>query len=201
MMQEGMELHLQLPEKCVTIYTYREGIAMKPVLKYEKALYFTDWKHYLKSRITHEDNYLIWKYITFLRREEAAKNILTAYFWRRRKNDLGAKLGIIVYAGTCGKGLRIWHYGSTIISGDAKVGENCTFHGQACIGNDGSSPEAPVIGNRVDIGAGAKIIGNITIADDIKIGAGAVVTKSCLEKGATLVGVPARIIQKDMLAE
>lgn len=169
---------------------------MNPVMEYEKSLYFRDKKHYLISWITHEDNYLIWKYLTYLRREESAKNKLISFYWRRRKNNLGAKLGIIVYAGTCGKGLRIWHYGSTIISGDAKIGEDCIFHGQACIGNDGSSPAAPVIGNRVDIGAGAKIIGDIFIADDVKIGAGAVVTRSCHEKGAVLTGVPAKILRK-----
>lgn len=167
---------------------------MNPVIAYEKSIYFHSKVHYLTSCITHEDNYLIWKYLYFLRREEAASNKLTQYYWRRRKNDLGAKLGIIIYAGTCGKGLRIWHYGSTIISGDAKIGENCTFHGQACIGNDGSSTVAPVIGNNVDIGVGAKIIGDITIADGVRIGAGAVVIKSCLEAGATLVGVPAKIL-------
>ena len=169
---------------------------MNQVIAYEKRMYFPTTASYLKSRITHEDNYLIWKYLYFLRREEAASSKLTEYYWRRRKNDLGARLGIIIYAGCCGKGLRIWHYGSTIISGDAKIGDNCTFHGQACIGNDGSSTAAPVIGNNVDIGVGAKIIGDITIADGVKIGAGAVVTKSCLEQGSTLVGIPARILQK-----
>ena len=169
---------------------------MNAVLEYEKKIYFKDRKDYLISRITHEDNYLIWKYMTYLRREEAAGNKLAAYFWRRRKNDLGAKLGIVAYAGCCGKGLHIWHYGSVIISGEAKLGENCTFHGQACIGNDGATTAAPVIGNNVDIGVGAKIIGGITIADDVKIGAGAVVTKSCHEKGATLVGIPAKILSK-----
>lgn len=167
---------------------------MNPVIAYEKKLYFPTKKDFLVSWITHEDSFLIWKYLCFLRREEAAANKLTAYYWRRRKNDLGAKLGIIIYAGTCGKGLRIWHYGSTIISGDAKIGEDCTFHGQACIGNDGSSAAAPVIGNNVDIGVGAKIIGDITIADNVKIGAGAVVTRSCHREGATLVGVPAKIL-------
>ena len=170
---------------------------MNSVIAYEKQLYFPTRKDYLISLITHEDNYLIWKYLYFLRREEAASNKLTQYYWRRRKNDLGAKLGIIIYAGTCGKGLRIWHYGSTIISGDARIGESCTFHGQACIGNDGSSVAAPVIGNNVDIGVGAKIIGDITIADDVTIGAGAVVTRSCLEKGATLVGIPAMPLKKE----
>ena len=167
---------------------------MNPVIAYEKSIYFNSKIHFLTSWITHEDNYLIWRYLYFLRREESAANKLTEYYWRRRKNDLGAKLGIIIYAGCCGKGLRIWHYGSTIISGDAKIGENCTFHGQACIGNDGSSTAAPVIGNNADVGVGAKIIGDITIADNVKIGAGAVVTKSCLEQGRTLVGIPAKML-------
>ena len=169
---------------------------MNSVLKAEWELYFRSWKAYLISRITHEDNYLIWKYISYLRREENARNKIAAYFWRRKKNDLGSRLGIVAYAGTCGKGLKIWHYGSVIISGDARVGENCTFHGQACIGNDGRSEKAPVIGNNVDIGVGARIIGDITIADDVRIGANAVVTRSCYEKGATLVGCPARILPR-----
>lgn len=169
---------------------------MNPVIEYEKQMYFPTKGSYWKSRITHEDDYLIWRYLYYLRREEAAGNKFSQYYWRRRKNDLGAKLGIIIYAGCCGKGLRIWHYGSTIISGDAKLGENCIFHGQACIGNDGNSTAAPVIGNNVDIGVGAKIIGDLTIADGVRIGAGAVVTKSCLEENATLVGIPARILGK-----
>lgn len=165
---------------------------MNAVLAYEKTLYFRDTKDYLTAMVTHEDNYLIWKYMTYLRREESAKNKLSAYFWRRKKNDLGSRLGLQIYAGTCARGLHIWHYGSVIISGDAVVGENCTIHGQACIGSDGASDAAPVLGKNVDIGVGAKIIGGVTLADNIRIGAGAVVVKSCETPGATLVGVPAR---------
>lgn len=168
---------------------------MNDVLAYEKKLYFTGKKDYLTAMVTHEDNYLIWKYMTFLRREEAARSKLTAYFWRRKKNNLGSRLGLQIYAGTCARGLHIWHYGSVIISGDAVVGENCTIHGQACIGSDGASDVAPVLGKNVDIGAGAKIIGGVTLADDIRIGAGAVVVKSCEIPGATLVGVPARQVE------
>lgn len=168
---------------------------MNAVLAYEKKLYFTGKKDYLTAMVTHEDNYLIWKYMTFLRREEAARSKLTAYFWRRRKNNLGSRLGLQIYAGTCARGLHIWHYGSVIISGDAVVGENCTIHGQACIGSDGASDIAPVLGKNVDIGVGAKIIGGVTLADDIRIGAGAVVVKSCEIPGATLVGVPARLVE------
>jgi len=169
---------------------------MNSVLAYEKKLYFRSRMHYLTSMITLEDNFLIWKYIRNLRKEEASSNKLSAYWYRRKKNRLGAKLGIQIYAGTCGKGLHIWHYGSVIISGEARIAENCTLHGQACIGNDGSSEAAPVIGRNVDIGAGAKIIGDISIADNVRIGAGAVVTRSCFEEGAALAGVPARILEK-----
>ena len=169
---------------------------MNPVLAYERKLYFRSKFHYLTSRITHEDNYLIWRYLSFLRREEAASNKLMQYYWRRRKNDLGVKLGFLIYAGCCAKGLHIWHCGNLMISGDAKIGEDCTFHGPACIGSDGRSATAPVLGNRVDIGVGAQVIGNIYIADDIRIGSGTVVTKSCHEAGATLVGNPARILPR-----
>ena len=168
---------------------------MNAVLAYEKTLYFRGTKDYLTAMITHEDNYLIWKYMTYLRREEAARNKLTAYFWRRKKNSLGSRLGLQIYAGTCARGLHIWHYGSVIISGDAVVGENCTIHGQACIGSDGASDAAPALGKNVDIGVGAKIIGGVTLADNIRIGAGAVVVKSCETPGATLVGVPARPVK------
>ena len=168
---------------------------MNAVLAYEKKLYFTGKKDYLTAMVTHEDNYLIWKYMTFLRREEAARSKLTAYFWRRKKNNLGSRLGLQIYAGTCARGLHIWHYGSVIISGDAVVGENCTIHGQACIGSDGASDVAPVLGKNVDIGVGAKIIGTVTLADNIRVGAGAVVVKSCETPGATLVGVPARPVE------
>lgn len=170
---------------------------MESILAYEKKRYFPTRRDYWTCRITHEDNYLIWKYQSFLRREESAGNKLTAYYWRRRKNDLGSRLGLQIYAGTCGRGLKIWHYGSIIISGDAKLGPDCVFHGQACIGSDGISDAAPVLGSHVDIGAGAKIIGGVTIADHVRIGAGAVVTRSCDQPGAVLAGVPARILHRD----
>ena len=59
--------------------------------------------------------------------------------------------------------------------------------GNNCIGGDDNG--APTIGNDVFIGYGAIILGNIKIADGVKIGAGAVVTKDVLKEGATVVGV------------
>ena len=53
----------------------------------------------------------------------------------------------------------------------------------------------PHLGNNVDIGYGAVLIGDITIADDIKIGANAVVNKSFTEPGVTIAGVPAKVVK------
>ena len=90
--------------------------------------------------------------------------------------------------------------GSVIVNGFASVGKNCRIHGAVCIGNRGigqtdeEKTVSPTIGDNVDIGVGVSIIGDVHIADDTKIGAGAVVVKSCNELGKTLVGVPAHPI-------
>lgn len=58
-----------------------------------------------------------------------------------------------------------------------------------------NSNKAPIIGDNVDIGVGAKIIGPVRVADNVKIGANAVVTKSCETPSAVLIGVPAKAIK------
>ena len=61
----------------------------------------------------------------------------------------------------------------------------------------GGENKAPIIGKNVDIGFGAVIIGDVKIADNCVIGANAVVTKSFLEQGTVICGVPAREIKKN----
>ncbi|EQC69604.1 Serine acetyltransferase [Streptococcus sp. HSISB1] len=146
--------------------------------------------------------YYISKYLKFLRKEERYFSkggifyrIISMYF-SRKKNSLGSKLGFYIPKNTLGDNVTIYHHGAITISGDAKIGRNCVLHGMNCIGNDGINKGAPIIGNNVDIGVGAKIIGDIKIADGIKIGANAVVTKDCNIEGATLIGIPAKILEK-----
>ena len=71
---------------------------------------------------------------------------------------------------------------------------NCRIHEGVTIGSTSGSKQAAIIGNNVFIGSGAKIIGAITIADDVAIGANAVVVKDILEPGTTWAGNPARKI-------
>ena len=168
---------------------------LKIYLELEKKLYLGRENSLLRLRLLADHDYLLWRYVTALRYTEYHYNVGHRFrylFWQRNKNRRGVRLGITIWHNTVKEGLRLWHYGSIIINGYAKIGKNCQFHGENCVGNKGDwDQEAPVIGNNVDIGIGAKIIGGIYIADDVKIGANAVVTKSCYEKGAVLIGVPA----------
>lgn len=172
---------------------------LKQMIRHEAEIYdLTPRSSMIKKCIIQDHDYLLFKYLKTLRMSEYYYNrgnkILFQYY-QRKKNKMGASLGITMWHNCIGEGLRIWHYGSVIVNGHAKIGKNCQLHGENCIGNKGDFDKAaPTIGDNVDIGIGAKVIGDIYIADDVKIGANAVVTKSCHTKGATLVGVPAREI-------
>ena len=93
-----------------------------------------------------------------------------------------------------GPGLSIAHYGTIVVNDAARVGKNCRIHEGVNIGATNGSLRAPQIGDNVFIGTGAKIIGDLTIADDVAIGANAVVVKSITEKGVTYGGIPAKKI-------
>ena len=88
-----------------------------------------------------------------------------------------------------GGGLRIPHLNGIIISPVAKVGADCTIFHQVTLGINGrkSLEVGPFLGDRVSIGAGAKIIGPVKIGNDVTIGANAVITKD-IPDGVTVVG-------------
>lgn len=173
---------------------------LKDYLKYERSLYiYGGLLSEAKLWLLHDSEYLLWHYVKMLRLTEYHYNLghrVRYFLYQRRKNAEGVKLGISICHNTIDKGLRIYHYGTIIVNPHAKVGKDCKLHGENCIGNKGESSryEAPRIGNNVDVGIGAKIIGGIEIADDIKIGANAVVVKSEMREGKTLVGIPAHIV-------
>ncbi|PPD47199.1 MAG: serine acetyltransferase [Methylobacter sp.] len=92
-----------------------------------------------------------------------------------------------------GRRLVIEHFGGIIISGDTVLGDDVVIRNGVTIGLKHTGiAGAPVIGNRVDIGAGAKILGAITIGDDVAIGANAVVLQD-VPANSLAVGVPAVI--------
>ncbi|QZE15293.1 serine O-acetyltransferase [Halosquirtibacter laminarini] len=108
----------------------------------------------------------------------------------------------IPFATHIGKRFTIHHGHGIVIHQDCIIGEDVTIHHLVTIGNkmgkDGKLSAPPTIGNYVEIGAGAIILGDIHIGTNARIGAGAVVTKE-VPKGATVVGNPAHIITEHLL--
>ena len=96
-----------------------------------------------------------------------------------------------------GRRLVIEHFGCIIVHGHATLGDDVIIRQGVTIGNKRlDAPfDAPIIGNRVNVGAGAKILGAIQIGDDVDIGANAVVTKS-VPPNSIAAGVPAVIRAK-----
>lgn len=149
----------------------------------------------------------IWKFEILMRKTEYFKNvcmnerrglvkefIYKIYLYKYKK--LSMKLGFSIGLNVFGPGLYIAHYGTIVVNGNARVGKNCWIYPGSNIGANTEGPnDVPTIGDDVYIGPGAKIFGKIKIADNISIGANAVVTKSFETCGVTIAGVPARVIK------
>lgn len=107
--------------------------------------------------------------------------------------------GINIEAGSdIGPGLYIGHFGNIFIPGDVKIGKFCNLSHENTLGiaGRGINRGVPTIGDFVYIGAGAKIIGKISIGNNVAIGANAVVTKDMADNSVA-VGVPAKVISYD----
>jgi serine O-acetyltransferase len=145
----------------------------------------------------------VWRFQRLLREVEFYMNCRQGFWWRPqylylrwRYKQLSWRCGFTIPPNVFGPGLSISHRGTIVVNDQARVGVNCRLHVCVNIGAtaDMRADGAPQIGDNVYIGPGAKVFGNIEIADDIVIGANAVVNKSFLEKGITIAGVPARKI-------
>lgn len=109
-----------------------------------------------------------------------------------------SRTGIEIHPGaTIGKGLVIDHGDGVVIGETTVIGDNVTLYQGVTLGGTGkeTGKRHPNIGNGVTIGAGAKVLGPITIGDHSKVGAGSIVIKD-VPAGCTVVGNPGRIVQK-----
>ena len=128
---------------------------------------------------------------------------MTVYFniLKYKFNSLSTKLNFFIMPNVFDYGLAIAHSGPIIVNDLAKIGKNCRISVGVNIGvnesinsKGGIDGDIPKLGDNIYIGPGAKIFGKIIIANNIAIGANAVVTKSFLEKNITIAGVPAKKI-------
>jgi len=99
------------------------------------------------------------------------------------------------YTVALGRGVILEHQHGIVIHGNCVIGNNCIIRQGVTLGNRYLERpfEAPVLGQRVNVGAGAKILGRVTLGDDVQIGANAVVLED-VPAGRTAVGIPARLL-------
>ena len=110
--------------------------------------------------------------------------------------------GIEIHPGAAiGNRFFIDHGEGVVIGETAIIGDDVLIYQQVTLGGTGkeSGKRHPTIGNNVIIGAGAKVLGNITIGDHVRIGAGSVVVNDVPEY-STVVGVPGRVVHQKYIA-
>ncbi len=121
-------------------------------------------------------------------------SLLYKYLYRKIIEKTGIELPC---EARVGQNFRIDHQSGIVVSGFTEIGDNCVIRNGVTIGLKNTDVlKAPKIGNNVDIGTGAKILGDITIGDNVHIGANAVVLID-IPSNSLAVGTPARIIPKE----
>ena len=122
----------------------------------------------------------------------APLSIIYRSLYRKVRNTYGIDLPFTV---KLGRRVVIEHQSAIIIHGYCTIGDDCIIRQGVTLGNRYLEKplESPQLGDRVNVGAGAKILGGVSLGDDVNIGANAVVL-SDIPAGQTAVGIPAKII-------
>ena len=119
--------------------------------------------------------------------------IHTRFYWLAFR-FVETLLGIgIAKSVSIGPGLRIWHFGNIFVHPSVVIGANCTLRQGVTLGNRHVGGGVPSVGDDVEFGAYAQVLGPVRIGHGAKIGAMSVVLTD-VPDGATAVGNPARIL-------
>lgn len=152
------------------------------------------WPRLIGDEIWGYQRYL--RLIEYLERKDSFWANIVLIFAKLKKRHLGMMLGFEISSNTFGPGLAIMHRGPIIILNSVRIGSNCRIHTCVNIGSTKGTGKGAQLGDNCYIGPGVQIVGPVVIADNITIGAGAVVTKSFLEPNVVIAGVPAKIIKR-----
>jgi serine O-acetyltransferase len=122
----------------------------------------------------------------------APLSVLYRCLFRFVRNVYGIELP---YSAQIGRRVIFEHQHGIVVHGNSRIGDDCVIRHGVTLGNrsDEQRFDAPVLGRAVSVGAGAKILGAVSIGDNARIGANAVVL-SDVPSGAKAFGVPAVIV-------
>ncbi len=157
-----------------------------------------EFKKYAKTNkifLPFRENDVLAKYNYILRKCEYHKNTnhkFRSRYYAVRLGLMQNKYGIRIPINTCDQGLKIMHIGSILINSNSVIGKDCSIHINTGIIAGGVNSAAPVLGDGVVVGFGAVIVGGVKIADNVAMGANAVVTKDVDEENIAVGGVPAK---------
>lgn len=132
------------------------------------------------------------------RKNGIVKKILTAIYWplfRLVETSTGISLP---KDAEFGSGLRIWHFGNIFINSGVVVGKNCTLRQGVTIGNRHENGPIPIIGDNVNFGAYAQVLGGVKIGNNVNIAAMSVVLTD-VPDNATVAGIPAKVVKINSL--
>lgn len=105
---------------------------------------------------------------------------------------MGNKLGFAIPFGVFDVGLHICHVGSIVVNGNAKVGKNCTLHGN----NKDSNEKVSFTSDNVEFGFGSSVFGKVFIAKNCVIGGHAFIVKDIIDENTTWISNTARLLSK-----
>ncbi len=142
---------------------------------------------------------VVMRLCAFLRSQPLTRYVAYHFcLWLHRRMQV--RYGVYIEFSTrIGPGLYLGHPNSIVVNVRSVIGANCTLSHGVTLGktHDRSKhPGNPVIGDRVYLGCGAKILGGIRIGNDVAVAPNAVVTKDMAEK-AVVGGIPARLISEE----
>lgn len=175
--------------------TILKAVLAADIERFGKKPGFKDW--FIQNEV-----WYIYQYIRHLRYVEYYQTKGGLYkpllFWHFIiYKRLGFKLHFTIYPGTVGPGFRIYHVGGfTHVGRNVRIGKNCTMLPGVVFGNKYESEDCRkvIVGDNCYIGLNAKILGPVTIGNNVTIGANAVVTKD-IPDNAVVGGIPAKIIK------
>lgn len=144
----------------------------------------------------------VWKYQILYRKTE--------YYWNQRNRNIfwkvighaanyyfkhkSIKLCNEIALNVIDEGLQIWHGHGIMINRNCKIGKNFSVTANCIVGQ--GHGQSPTLGDNVEMGIGSKILGGITICDNVQIGAAACVVKDINVPHSTWGGVPARMLRE-----
>ncbi|MBW4440087.1 MAG: serine O-acetyltransferase [Plectolyngbya sp. WJT66-NPBG17] len=126
-------------------------------------------------------------------------SVLYRMMFRKVRNGYGIELP---YSAKVGRRLIIEHQGAIVVHGNCVIGDDCIIRQGCTLGNRylDRPLDAPKLGDRVNVGAGAKILGDVVIGDNACVGANAVVLNN-IAAGETAIGIPAKILKRKPVPE